>query len=500
MVWYNTHMKFYTNVYYDYKKILLAEKDEFGDTNYNEVDFQNSLFLSSNDKTKFKSIDGKYLSEIKFESYDSYKEFIDQYSNIKNFDIHGDIPVEYKFINNIYGTSISYDFSKLDIAYIDIETSSEKGFPSVENPEEEVIAITISSTKNGKTTFCKGRFKTTEKIEVYEFTAEEDLLKSFVEYFSQNYPDIVSGWNIRFFDFPYLIKRITKVLGKKYSKMLSPWGKIKEKFISRKGREDLMYDIVGISMLDYYELYKTFTYVNQESYSLNHISYVELGEKKLSYSEYESITEFYKKDFQKFIEYNIRDVELVQKLEEKLKLIELAVALAYSAGVNFQDVFSQVRTWDVIIYNYLSDRGIVIPSKKRGSKDEQYAGAYVKEPIVGMHDWVVSYDLNSLYPHLIMQYNISPETITNEGARGVISPEGILKQGIVSMKSIEEFKDKNLSIAANGTTYRKDVRGFLPDLMENMYKDRKSFKNKMIDAKKELEKIDAEIKRRGLTK
>jgi DNA polymerase elongation subunit (family B) len=253
-------------------------------------------------------------------------------------------------------------------------------------------------------------------------------------------------------------------------------------------------------MLDYYELYKTFTYVNQESYSLNHISYVELGEKKLSYSEYESITEFYKKDFQKFIEYNIRDVELVQKLEEKLKLIELAVALAYSAGVNFQDVFSQVRTWDVIIYNYLSDRGIVIPSKKRGSKDEQYAGAYVKEPIVGMHDWVVSYDLNSLYPHLIMQYNISPETITNEGARGVISPEGILKQGIVSMKSIEEFKDKNLSIAANGTTYRKDVRGFLPDLMENMYKDRKSFKNKMIDAKKELEKIDAEIKRRGLTK
>ena len=493
-------MKFYTNVFYDYKNILLAEKDEFGNTEYRQVDFQNYLYLPSKDKTNFKSIDGQYLAEIKFESYDSYKEFVEQYSNIKNFDIHGDISVEYKFINNTYGTDISYDFSKLNIAYIDIETSSEKGFPSIENPEEEVIVITISSTKTGKTTFCKGKFTTKENIDVYEYSTEEDLLKSFVEYFSHNYPDIVSGWNIRFFDFPYLIKRIDKILGKKFSKMLSPWGKLKEKFITRKGREDLMYDIVGIAILDYYELYKTFTYVNQESYSLNHISYVELGQKKLSYSEYESITEFYRKDFQKFVEYNIRDVELVEKLEEKLKLIELATALSYSAGVNFQDVFSQVRTWDVIIYNYLSERGIVIPQKRKGIKDEQYAGAYVKEPLVGMHSWIVSFDLNSLYPHLIMQYNISPETITTDGLRGVISPDGILKRGSVSMSAIEDYKEKNLSVAANGTTYRKDIRGFLPELMEKMYQDRKDFKNKMIDAKKDLEEINAEMKRRGLTK
>lgn len=493
-------MRFYTNVFYDYKKILLAEKNEFGETKYKEVDFQNSLFLPSKDKTNYKSIVGEYLAEIKFESYDSYKEFVEQYSNIKNFEIHGDLPIEYKFINNTYGTDISYDFSKLNIAYIDIETSSEKGFPSIENPEEEVIVITISSTQKGKTTFCKGKFTTKENIEVYEYSTEEDLLRSFVEYFSQNYPDIVSGWNIRFFDFPYLIKRIDKILGKKFSKMLSPWGKIKEKFITRRGREDLMYDIVGISMLDYYELYKTFTYVNQESYSLNHISYIELGQKKLSYSEFESITEFYKKDFQKFVEYNIRDVELVEKLEEKLKLIELAIALSYSAGVNFQDVFSQVRTWDVIIYNYLSKNGIVIPPKKRGTKEEQYAGAYVKEPLVGMHDWVVSFDLNSLYPHLIMQYNISPETLTNDGMRGVISPDGILQNGKVSLSAIEQYKQKDLSVAANGTTYRKDVRGFLPELMESMYQDRKDFKKKMIESKKTLEDINEELRRRGLTK
>lgn len=148
-------MTVYTNVFYDYKKILLAEKNERGQTEYKEVEFENSLFVPSKDKTNFKSISGEYLSEIKFESFDSYKEFVDQYSNIKNFEIHGDIGIEYKFINSTYGTDISYDFSQLDISYIDIETSSEKGFPSVDNPEEEVIVISLSSTKKGKTTFCK---------------------------------------------------------------------------------------------------------------------------------------------------------------------------------------------------------------------------------------------------------------------------------------------------------------------------------------------------------
>jgi DNA polymerase elongation subunit (family B) len=383
--------------------------------------------------------------------------------------------------------------------YIDIETTSEAGWPSIENPEEKINVITVSSTRTGKATFCLGKFKTTENIQVFEFTEEDELLKSFVEYFSFNYPDVVSGWNIRFFDFPYLINRIKKLFGFKFAKKLSPWGKIKDRHVTRHtGKEEICYDIIGIAMLDYYEVYQTFTYVNQESYSLNHISYVELGEKKLSYSEYESITEFYRKDFQKFVEYNIKDVDLVRKLEQKLKLIELAIALAYSAGVNFNDVFSQVRTWDVIIYKYLNDRGIIIPPKRRGRKDEQYAGAYVKEPVPGKYKWVVSFDLNSLYPHLIMQYNISPETITEDGNRGIVSPDGILKRGNVSMSQLDCNRNKNLSTAANGTTYRKDIRGFLPELMDDMYKQRKFFKKKMIESEKNLEEINAELKRRQL--
>ena len=492
-------MSFYTNIYYNFDFILLSEIDNNGKKNFYKEKFCPSIFLPSKKVTEHKSVIGENLSEMTFESYDSYKEFVTKYSSVPGFSIHGDIGTEYQFINKRYKTNISYNYSDIDVMYIDIETSSEKGFPSIENPEEQVIAISLTSTKNGKATFCLGVFSTKENIKVYEFQDEKELLKSFVKYFSDNYPDIITGWNVRFFDFPYLIKRMNKLIGKKYSKELSPWGILKEKFITRNGKEELSYDIIGVSILDYYELYKTFTYVNQESYRLDHIAYVELGQRKLSYKEYESINDFYKKDFQKFIEYNIKDVELVQKLENKLKLIDLAIALAYSAGVNYQDVFSQVKTWDVIIYNYLSDSNTIIPARKRGSKDEQYAGAYVKEPIVGMHHWVVSYDLNSLYPHLIMQFNISPETITNEGMRGVICPDGVLQNSPVSMDQLEKNKQKNFSTAANGTTYRKDIRGFLPELMEKMYKDRKMFKIKMIESKKDLEKINLELKSRGLT-
>lgn len=494
-------MKFYTSVYYNYDSMLVAERKSDGTKEYTKESFTPSVFIPSNKTSKHKTIDGKPVTEMTFESYQDYKEFIDSYSDVPNFEIHGDIQFEYQFINKRYGTDIKYDMSQIDIMYIDIETTSNNGWPLIDDPKEEIIAITVFSSLHGRATFCLGVYNTTEDIKVFEFQDEETLLRQFLEYFAKNYPDIVSGWNIRFFDFPYLINRIKAVLGNKAAKMLSPWGVLKERKVTRKdGKEETVYDIIGISMLDYLEVYKTFTYVNQESYSLNNISYVELGERKLSYSEYESLTEFYKKDFQKFIEYNIRDVELVQKLENKLKLIELVVALSYSAGVNFQDVFSQVRTWDVIIYNYLSKDNIVIPPKKRGRKDEQYAGAYVKEPVPGMYEWVVSFDLNSLYPHLIMQYNISPETITEDGMRGVISPDAVLKSGPVAMNALEEYKQKDLSVAANGTTYRKDIRGFLPDLMDKMYKDRKMFKKKMIEAEKNLEEINAELKRRGLTK
>jgi len=487
-------MKFYTNVY-SYGNRILVRYNENGKKQSDEVYFGPSLFVSSNKPSKYKSIYGKSLTEISFNNKEEYNEFIEHYADVKGFEIHGEIGIEYQFIRKQYENSEPV-ISKLDVLYLDIETTCENGFPNIEDPEEKVIAITVKRRGETPVVFCLGQYKGKEDVRIYE--NEELLLSDFVAYFSNDYPDIITGWSIRFFDIPYLYNRIVKLFGQKFVKKLSPWGIIRDKNVTRNGYDTKVYDLIGISTLDYYELYKTFTYTNQESYKLDHIANIELGERKLSYDEYESIQDFYKNNFQKFIEYNIQDVILVEKLEAKLKLMELSVSLAYSAGVNFTDVFSQVKTWDVIIYNFLMEKNVIIPPKKKSSKDEQYAGAYVKEPLVGMHEWIVSFDLNSLYPHLIMQYNISPETISQDGMRGVVAPDGVLKKGTVTLSALEENKKKNLSTAANGTTYRKDIRGFLPELMDKMYQDRKMFKNKMIDAKKELEQINLELKKRGL--
>jgi len=224
---------------------------------------------------------------------------------------------------------------------------------------------------------------------------------------------------------------------------------------------------------------------------LDYIASVELGQKKLDHSEFDTFKDFYTKNWEKFIDYNIIDVELVDRLEDKMKLIELALTMAYDAKVNYADVFYQVRMWDTIIYNYLKKRNIVIPQKDRSEKNEKYAGAYVKEPIPGKYDYVVSFDLNSLYPHLMMQFNISPETLVDD-RHPTVNVEKILKKDL----SFENYKD--YAICPNGAMYRKDFRGFLPELMEKMYEERKIFKRKMLEEKKKLEEIESEINRRGI--
>ena len=280
---------------------------------------------------------------------------------------------------------------------------------------------------------------------------------------------------------PYLVRRIDRILGEKLMKRISPWGLVTERETMIMGRKHISYDVGGITQLDYLNLYKKFTYKAQESYRLDYIASVELGQKKLDHSEFDTFKDFYTNGWQKFVEYNIIDVELVDRLEDKMKLIELAIVMAYDAKANYADVFSQVRMWDTIIYNYLKKRNIVIPPIVRSDKDSKYAGAYVKEPIPGKYDWVVSFDLNSLYPHLIMQYNISPETL-QDTRHPSVTVDKILNEEI----NFELYKDT--AVCANGSMYRKDKRGFLPELMDKIYKDRTIYKKKMLQAKQDYEK------------
>jgi DNA polymerase elongation subunit (family B) len=301
----------------------------------------------------------------------------------------------------------------------------------------------------------------------------------FMKFWIKNYPDVITGWNTKFFDIPYLFNRIRNLVDEKVLKRFSPWNLVERETIVVRGRPQTHYNIFGISMLDYLDLYQKFIPTKQESYKLDYIGKVELGKGK-DEMPYDTFREWYTKDFQSFIDYNIQDVEIVDGLEDKLKLIELVLTMAY---VNYTDVFSQVRMWDMLIYNYLKKDNIMIPPKEDNIKEDKYDGAYVKDPITGMHNWIVSFDINSLYPHLIMQYNISPEKIIGVKSSG-ISVDKLLNHAT----PLTHLKTEGACITPNGAMFKTDSPGFLPRLMESMYNDRVKFKTLAFQAKKEYQK------------
>ena len=475
-------MKFYTNVQLIGNQFLVRGVEN-GRRYEHRDEFFPTLFVKSKKKTKYKTLNGEKVEAINPGTVRECRDFYKKYEDVEGFEIYGNDRYIYQYISDKYPEDeIKFDISKIKLVTLDIETTSEQGFPDVESCVEEILAITIQDyTTKQITTWGSKPFKNTRNDVIYHHcSTEHELLTSFINYWMQDVPDVITGWNIQLFDIPYICKRLDRVLGEKLMKRFSPWGLVSESEIHIMGRTHTVFDVGGVTQLDYIDLYKKFTYKAQESYRLDYIAQVELGQQKLDHSEYDTFKDFYTNNWQKFIEYNIIDVELVDRLEDKMKLIELCLTMAYDAKVNYNDVFYQVRMWDTIIYNYLKKRNIVIPPKNRSQKNEKYAGAYVKEPKPGKYDWVVSFDLNSLYPHLIMQYNISPETL-RETRHPSSSVERILN---------EEVTDFNPEYAtcANGAQYRKDVRGFLPELMDKMYGDRVVFKRRMLDAKQAYEK------------
>ena len=478
-------MRFYTNVQMVGDHFLVRGYENGNHFMFREK-FSPTLFVPAKSQTKYQTLTGEYVEPIQPGSVRECREFIKKYDSVEGFKIYGNDRYIYQYISEQYSEEeIKFDISKIKLMTLDIEVASENGFPDVESAAEEVLLISIQdyNTKQIRT-WGLGKFDNQQhNVEYRSFSNEYDLLNNFIGWWmiAENTPEVITGWNSKLYDIPYLVRRIDRVLGEKLMKRLSPWGLVTEDETYISGRKHISYDVGGISQLDYLDLYKKFTYTNQESYRLDHIASVELGQQKLDHSEFDTFKEFYSKGWQKFVEYNIKDVELVDRLEDKMKLIELALTMAYDAKVNYEDVFFQVRMWDTIIYNYLKKRNIVIPPKERSDKDSKYAGAYVKEPIPGVYDWVVNFDLNSLYPHLIMQYNISPETLM-EQRHPSVTVDKILNREI----DFEPYKE--YAVCANGAMFRKDVRGFLPELMEKIYKDRTIYKKKMIAAKQEYEK------------
>ena len=475
--------EYYTNVVSIGNKILVRGVDDSGRPYRTKVDYRPTMYVKAKKDSPWKTLYGNSVDEIRPGGISDTREFVKRYEDVQGFEVYGNTNYSVQYISDNYKDNIDWDIDHIHTCILDIETKTDYGFPDIATANEDIQIITLySSITKRFTVFSTIQYSTdSPDVDVKLFETEQGMLKSYVSYWATNYPDSISGWNTKFFDIPYLVNRIRRELGESYANMLSPWGKINERKTSFNGSDQLFYDIVGISDLDYLELYKKFTYTKQESYALDYIAEVELGKTKLDHSEYSSFKEFYTQDPVKFVNYNIIDVRLVVELEDKMRLIELCYTMSYNAKINFDDVFSPVRMWDSIIYNYLRAKGVVIPIKSFSAKAEQFMGAYVKDPIIGVHKWVASFDLDSLYPHLIMQSNISPETITEYKIPCTIDDLVLGKADTMLAKQL------NLAMAANGWCYRKDVKGFLPELMESMYADRSKFKKQMLAAQQEYE-------------
>jgi len=485
-----TLKNFYTNVLQYGNKILVREVKN-GKRDNHRVEFRPTMFIKAQHESKYKSLFGDDLEPITFSDINDAKEFIKKYKDVENFPIFGNTSYAYQYITEQYPHEVDYDISQLTIFTIDIETASENGFPSVDNPIEEVLLISVQDNITKKiTTFGAKKFDVNDikhitnknNFEYVKCKDEADLLLTFLRFWQATMPDVVTGWNTQLFDLPYLMVRIKRVLGEDRVKDLSPWRVVNERTVTMNGREYLTADIYGISNLDYLDLYKKFTYSAQESYKLDYIAQQELGRKKLE-SKYETFKEHYTEDWQSFVEYNVIDVELVDALEDKMKLIELVITMAYDAKCNFTDIFSAVRTWDCILHNHLWDKNIIVHQKK-DNEGRTIAGAYVKEPVPGKYDWVVSFDAASLYPSIIMQYNMSPETMVT-GLTLDMNPDMLLSGEMAHTESLNEH---NVAMAANGYCYTHEHQGLFPEIVEKIFTERVFYKKKMIEAQKEYEK------------
>ena len=472
---------FYTSVYQMGNR-MLVRGFENGSPFSRKVEFSPTLFIDgkkTNEPSDWKTLDGKKVYPIKPGTIRECKDFIENYKDVHGFGIYGLNQYEYQYIAETYKGDLAPDTSLIRIATVDIETKTEYGFPDIKTANEEILLISVMDNITKKiVTFGNGPFKNTRAdVTYFQASTESEMLRQFMSFWRNNTPDVITGWNVDGFDIPYLVRRMRYL--NIDCEFLSPWGLIRDYTTMINDEKVEKFSLAGIAILDYLDLYKKFTFTPRESFKLDHISECELGEKKLE-NPYDTFKEFYTKDFQKFVLYNIHDVYLVDKLEDRLKLIVLAYTLAYKAKVNYEDVYSPVRTWDILIYNYLADRNITVPFKT-SSKATSFVGGYVKDPIPGMHKWVASFDLTSLYPHIIMQYNMSPETITDTQLYAPI--DGLVEKEV----DTSEAHEKNLSMSGNGWCYTKDKIGFLPDLMDSLFKDRRAAKNQMLKLEQEYE-------------
>ena len=447
---------------------------------------------------EFRTIDGHEMRPMKFDSMAAAREFLSTHESIHGMKIHGNTSWPYAFLNEHYPGRVDYDPDQISVVSVDIECAPDEGepdaFPDIATADQPITLVTLRRRGRSVTFGCEPYTDGKLNVQYVLCRDERELLLNLL--LAWNHPDwapdVATGWNVEFFDVPYLVNRIRVVLGEDSAKRLSPWHVLEEREIESQGSKKQAFIPLGITVLDYMALYKKFCLHTRESYSLDYIASEELGEKKLDYSEYGSLTEMRRQNWELYVDYNIHDCALVDRLEEKLGYIRLVFALAYNAKVNYTDTLHTVRQWDSIIHNSLLERKVVVPLQVPHEMPYPLVGGYVKDPIIGMHEWVVGIDLDSLYSHLQMQYNISPETFIGK-------VENFPSIGDILDGALKDVVPEGATIAANGCMYRKEPQGFLPALLEEIYNGRVEFKRKKIEAEREFERTkDPEAKKRAV--
>ncbi len=477
-----------------------------------KIPYKPSLFVPTKEDSPYKTLYGESLQEMKFDDIKKAKDFVRQYENVDNFKIYGNTKFDICLISDLFPEQVEWDISKLRIAIFDIETGSDPaagGFAKPEDPFQPIISIALKFLGEDKSyLFGYEDFDAPEDVIYIKCKDEWTLLKKFIDVWSFEYPEIFSGWFCSGFDVPYLVGRCNKILGTTETKRLSPWGIIQEKkskkFNEKFNRfeEQFTYSIVGCSCLDYLDLYKKYYPGGntRESDALDFICELEIGENKVEYDG--SLHKLYTEDKDKFYRYNVHDVRLVELLDKKCKLFELGLALAYDSKVNYEDIYHQTRMWDSLIFNFLRKRNIQIPQPLTNN-DIEYSGAFVKSPVIGLHKWLVSLDATSLYPSIIIGKNISPETIIEPCSythtMKTLVDAGVDVDTILDKKLDLEFLiGDRVTITPNSQFFEVNKKGFLPEMIEEMFAARQHNKKKMIEQMKKLELVKLELKNRKL--
>lgn len=563
-----------------------------------EVKYSPTLFLPTKEDTSdyLSLISKRPLKPKVFETMSAANDFIEQYKEVNGFDIHGNSNFVAAFIYEKYPNKIDFDEQLINLFNYDIELDISTGLPDMEKCDKPISSIALKYRQSDKYVLLGQKHydpqKTMTDVDpaniVYEqFADERDLLRRFVEIWTSNYPEVITGWNVQYFDVWYTLTRIKLLFGENTLKRMSPWGIVKVSTKELYGKKQSTYDIMGISVVDYMDAFKKFGYKygTQESYKLDHIAHVVLGENKLSYERFgnkidthrfisdgakgiripddvadeeldekemlvrrrdqieaklrqtpndeklKSMLEKYSRmaddAYHHFgLDYNLKDTRIVEMLEDATSLMSLVFAVAYRGGSNFKDAFGTVGIWDTTLYRKIRAAGMVPPVKKTsGNESADYVGGFVKDPQVGLHDWVVSFDLNSLYPMLMIQYNMSPDTIVGNDIEVVqkhilrkakdpsiiryvnsnqfvkdfhnFTAEQVLAEQVPEMLR-NTIVDANVTLTANRTVFDKDQQGIIPGIIDDYYSERSTIKKQMLSVESEMERVKEEMKKRAL--